>query len=96
MRGSFGSASQRAASPRRYDRIASSSSSFNSVDGVLGCRQAVAELLGTAGADDRRRDSGVGQDPGPERVTSDQDRDAYLEDLAQTLVVRNNQLWRAG
>ena len=30
-----------------------------------------------------------------DQAVSDQDRDAYLEDLAQTLVERNNQLWRA-
>jgi len=31
-----------------------------------------------------------------DQAVSDRDRDAYLEDLAQTLVERNNQLWRAG
>lgn len=31
-----------------------------------------------------------------DQAVSDEDRDAYLEDLAQTLVERNNQLWQAG
>jgi predicted DNA-binding mobile mystery protein A len=31
-----------------------------------------------------------------DQAVSDQDRDAYLEEVAQTLVERNNQLWRAG
>jgi hypothetical protein len=30
-----------------------------------------------------------------DQAVSDQDRDAYLEDLAHTLMERTNQLWRA-
>jgi predicted DNA-binding mobile mystery protein A len=44
------------------------------------------EQLGYVGTTMALEDQGVGAEG----------RDAYLEDLAQTLVERNNQLWRAG